>query len=119
MNEELMATGNFEVMSIDADEEEHSIEMHLPYIARLMQGHRDFTVVPVLVGSLSPEREVKYGQIFAKYLNDPSSLFVVSSDFCHWGQRFRYTFYDDKKGEIRRKLLFIALCELRSCSFFT
>ena len=26
---------------------------------------------------------------------------------------------DDEKGEIRRKLLYIALCELRSCSFFT
>jgi hypothetical protein len=99
-----MASGEFEVMSLEADEDEHSIEMHLPYVARVMQGQRDFTVVPVLVGSLSPEKEAKYGRIFAKYLNDPSCLFVVSSDFCHWGQRFRYTYYDDKKGEIHESI---------------
>ena len=32
-----MATDEFEVMSLEADEDEHSIEMHLPYIARVMQ----------------------------------------------------------------------------------
>lgn len=104
INEELMATGEFEVMSLEADEDEHSIEMHLPYVARVMQTNRDFTVVPILVGSLSPEKESKYGRIFAKYLSDPSNLFVVSSDFCHWGQRFRYTYYDDKKGEIHESI---------------
>ena len=78
--------------------------MHLPYVARVMQNNRDFTVIPILVGSLSPEKESKYGRIFAKYLSDPSNLFVVSSDFCHWGQRFRYTYYDDKKGEIHESI---------------
>ena len=104
VNDELMSSGEFEVMTLEADEDEHSIEMHLPYIARVMQGNRDFTVVPILVGSLSPERETKYGRIFAKYLSDPSNLFVISSDFCHWGQRFRYTYYDDKKGEIHESI---------------
>lgn len=111
MNAELMATEEFEVMSLEADEDEHSIEMHLPYIARVMQdkggrhGGGDgtvggFTVVPVLVGSLSPEKEAKYGRIFAKYLADPQNLFIISSDFCHWGNRFRYTLYDSEKGQI-------------------
>ena len=99
MNAELMATEEFEVMSLEADEDEHSIEMHLPYIARVMAG-TPFTVVPVLVGSLSPEKEAKYGRIFAKYLADPANLFIISSDFCHWGQRFRYTEYDNSKGQI-------------------
>ena len=100
MNAELMATDEFEVMSLEADEDEHSIEMHLPYVARVMQtcGSDDFSVVPVLVGSLSPEKEAKYGRIFAKYLSDPQNLFIISSDFCHWGSRFRYTEYDDQKG---------------------
>jgi len=91
-------------MTLEADEDEHSIEMHLPYIARVMQNNRDFTVVPVLVGSLSPDKEIKYGRIFAKYLSDPSNLFIISSDFCHWGQRFRYTYYDEKKGEIHESI---------------
>lgn len=37
VNEELYASGPFETMSIDADEDEHSIEMHLPYIAKVME----------------------------------------------------------------------------------
>ena len=45
-----------------------------------------YTVVPVLVGSLNRDRELMYGDLFAKYLNDPSNLFVISSDFCHWGK---------------------------------
>ena len=35
MNEELLSTGDFEVMSLEADEDEHSIEMHLPYLAKV------------------------------------------------------------------------------------
>ena len=45
-----------------------------------------YTVVPVLVGSLSRDKEKLYGELFAPYLSDPSNLFVISSDFCHWGE---------------------------------
>ena len=34
---ELYGTGLFEEMSISTDEDEHSIEMHLPYIAKIME----------------------------------------------------------------------------------
>lgn len=34
---DLDATGQFERMSLDVDEDEHSIEMHLPYIAKVME----------------------------------------------------------------------------------
>ncbi len=49
-------------------------------------------------------KRVKYGRIFAKYLADPNNLFIISSDFCHWGQRFRYTEYDERKGEIHESI---------------
>lgn len=39
-------------------------------------------------------REARYGKILGPYLDDPSNLFIISSDFCHWGSRFNYTFYD-------------------------
>jgi AmmeMemoRadiSam system protein B len=44
-----------------------------------------FTIVPILVGALKPEDEERYGKLLSKYLLDPSNLFVISSDFCHWG----------------------------------
>ncbi|KAL3874656.1 hypothetical protein ACJMK2_037638 [Sinanodonta woodiana] len=101
INEELFATGQFETMNVDTDEDEHSIEMHLPYIAKVMESRKGhFTVIPVLVGSLSAEKEQIYGRIFSKYLSSPENFFVISSDFCHWGQRFHYTFYDKTSGEI-------------------
>ncbi|KAI6190540.1 MEMO1 family protein [Aphelenchoides bicaudatus] len=90
INAELSATDAFEPMSIRNEEAEHSIEMQLPFIAKVM-GDRQFTIIPVLVGSLSQQRQQSYGRIFAKYVADPQSLFVISSDFCHWGSRFHYT----------------------------
>ncbi|GAA5864218.1 hypothetical protein JCM8547_001296 [Rhodosporidiobolus lusitaniae] len=89
---ELEATGKFELMDQDTDEDEHSIEMHLPYIRKVFEGI-DIQVVPVLVGSISTATEKEYGALLAPYLADPSTFFVISSDFCHWGSRFRYTHY--------------------------
>ena len=37
VNAELHATEKFGRMSISTDENEHSIEMHLPYIAKVME----------------------------------------------------------------------------------
>ena len=104
ITKQLLDTGKFELMSIDADEDEHSIEMQLPYIAKVMNAdyylpfsynfakvgdiiisnlmsrnsikvvqvmesaRGSFTIVPVMVGSLSPNSEAKYGKIFARYL---------------------------------------------------
>ncbi|KAI6227766.1 MEMO1 family protein [Aphelenchoides fujianensis] len=76
-------------MSVRNEEAEHSLEMQMPFVAKLM-GDRHFTIVPVLVGSLSVQRQQAYGKIFAHYLADPQNLFVISSDFCHWGSRFHY-----------------------------
>lgn len=63
-----------------------------------------FTIVPILVGSISPEVEATYGAILAPYLADPQNLFVISSDFCHWGKRFSYTYYDEACGPIHRSI---------------
>ncbi|XP_067000842.1 protein MEMO1 [Anabrus simplex] len=102
---ELEASGQFEWMNLTVDEDEHSIEMHLPYIAKAMEDYKDsFTIVPVLVGSLTSEKEAMYGRIFSRYLADPQNLFVISSDFCHWGHRFRYTYYDRSWGEIYQSI---------------
>ncbi|KAL2864173.1 protein MEMO1 [Aspergillus lucknowensis] len=93
-------TVNFEAMTQTIDEDEHSIELHLPYIHRLLQLQHPNKptaeyppLVPVLVGSTSTTTERAFGALLAPYLEDPTNAFVISSDFCHWGQRFRYTYY--------------------------
>lgn len=45
-------------------------------------------IVPILVGAVSAENEAMYGQILAKYVDDPANFFSISSDFCHWGSRY-------------------------------
>ncbi|KAM0746799.1 UPF0103-domain-containing protein [Meredithblackwellia eburnea MCA 4105] len=91
---ELEKTGKFEKMSQTVDEDEHSIEMQLPYIAQIFsKATAPPKLVPILVGSLTLALEQSYGQLLAPYLRDPQTLFIISSDFCHWGTRFSYTYF--------------------------
>lgn len=93
IKELLTRNGVFDTLNLEDDEREHSIEMHLPYLAKIMETHKnEFTVVPVVVGSLNRDDEIRYGKLFANYLQKPENLFIISSDFCHWGRRFRYTY---------------------------
>jgi MEMO1 family protein len=39
-----------------------------------------------MVGGISSDKEKMYGEILAKYFTRPDVLFVISSDFCHWGE---------------------------------
>ncbi|XP_003385587.1 PREDICTED: protein MEMO1-like [Amphimedon queenslandica] len=101
----LYSTGKFSQMDVRTDEDEHSIEMHLPYIAKVMESKRgSFTIVPILVGALKPDKEAEYGQLLHKYLLDEQNLFVISSDFCHWGKRFQFTYYDKEHGPIHSSI---------------
>ena len=34
------------------------------------------------------------------FMKDPKTVFVVSSDFCHWGRNFDFTYYDESKGAV-------------------
>lgn len=45
-------------------------------------------VIPILVGAVNAETEAMYGQLLARYVDDPANFFSVSSDFCHWGSRY-------------------------------
>lgn len=97
----------FGKLDMDDDEEEHSLEMHCPFISNVMEGHK-FTIVPFLVGDLSWNDFINVSKYFFKYIlrilipyfEMPNVLFAVSSDFCHWGKRFRYVYYNKEDGEI-------------------
>mmetsp|Transcript_7950 Transcript_7950/g.10383 ORF Transcript_7950/g.10383 Transcript_7950/m.10383 type:complete len:298 (+) Transcript_7950:67-960(+) len=97
--QKLKETRLFSTMTKSQDEEEHSLELHLPYIVHSLKG-KEYKLVPVLVGNLTPESEKRFGSIFAEYLADEKNLFVISSDFCHWGSRFNFMHYNKEDGEI-------------------
>ncbi|CAA7032909.1 unnamed protein product [Microthlaspi erraticum] len=103
MIKEIRAMGKFGMMDLRVDEAEHSMEMHLPYLAKVFKGH-NVKVVPILVGAVSAENEAMYGELLAKYVDDPKNFFSVSSDFCHWGSRFNYMHYDHNHGPIHKSI---------------
>ncbi|KAH6681037.1 MEMO1 family [Plectosphaerella plurivora] len=82
------------------DDREHSLEMHLPYLwVRLEQTFGSSPdafppVVPIMVGDGDKDEERRSGAWLAKYLADPENAFIVSSDFCHWGDHFSYRPYN-------------------------
>lgn len=90
----------FSTMSKSVDEAEHSSEMQLPYLHRLLQKLYPNQppssyppLVPMMVGATNAATERALGKLLAPYLQDESNAFVISSDFCHWGSRFSYTYY--------------------------
>ena len=81
--ESLLATGHFQQTTSNVDEDEHSIEMHLPYITRAMEtdpssdptdAHNPgtfgegFSVVCIMVGQVNDQQQALYGSILAPYL---------------------------------------------------
>lgn len=69
-----------------AYEEEHSLEIQLPFLQRALPG---VSVVPVLMGSLEAA-DYALAAAALEAIADAGSLFVVSSDFVHYGWRFGY-----------------------------
>jgi len=93
--EELDRTHQFLKMSRKVDEQEHSIELHLPFLFHTMK-NKPFKLVPILVGILGDQAADQYAKVLKKYFESPTTLFIFSSDFCHWGRRFDY--YHIKDG---------------------
>lgn len=90
---ELRKTNQFSALPMDVDEAEHSIEMQLPFLALLLHSPKRpaATLVPMLVGQVDAKSEAHYGRLLAPLLMREGTVFVISSDFCHWGAQFGYT----------------------------
>ncbi len=65
----------------EADKAEHSLEVELP----LLQYHqkKPFKIVPILLGTQSPQSCKKIAQALKPYFNE-HNLFVFSTDFSHY-----------------------------------
>jgi MEMO1 family protein len=61
-----------------AHADEHSIEVHIPFLQRVLG---DFTLVPLVVGRCSSEDVV---EVIERLADDPETLIVVSSDLSHY-----------------------------------
>ncbi len=66
------------VASPDAHAYEHSLEVHLPFLQTVL---REFTFVPLAVGSAAPE---EVSAVIDELCTDDATLLVVSSDLSHY-----------------------------------
>lgn len=57
---------------------EHSLEVHLPFLQRVLD---DFTLVPLAVGQTTPEA---VAEVLDRLWGGPETLIVVSSDLSHY-----------------------------------
>lgn len=83
-------------------ENEHAIEIHLPFIQTLFAKH-DVSIIPLLCGQLEVNELQHLGEILRKLL-PADTLVVASSDFTHYGPNFNYVPFTDNVPEQLRQL---------------
>ncbi|OHS98707.1 Protein MEMO1 like protein [Tritrichomonas foetus] len=93
----------FKKLDRDTASIEHSMEMEFPLLKYIFK-EKPFTLVPIMVGQLSPNQIIETAEALKPFINDANTLLVISSDFCHWGARFGYTYLPDMDGQIFEKI---------------
>lgn len=60
----------------------------MPFIYRVFGDKAK--VIPIIVGQNDLKMADEYGKLFAPYFDREDTIFIISSDFCHWGPHFDY-----------------------------
>lgn len=97
LRSDLIRAGHVGCMEHSVDMDEHSLEMQFPmlYAAMTLRGVDASTVkiLPMLVSHNSTKVDFEVGKSLKQYVEDKETIFIISSDFCHWGKRFGYLGY--------------------------
>jgi len=95
---------------------EHCLEVQLPFLQVLWE--KLPPIVPVVVGSLN-EEECGAAAEAVRGILDEDSLLIVSSDFTHYGPRFRYTpFAETSEQELLGKIRELDMGAVRKIEAF-
>ena len=97
----IVGTGNeyIEYMS-DAHEKEHSLEVQLPLLQHFFT---DFQLIPIINGMIN-EVSAKHIATTLKDWWQEDTLWVISSDFTHYGRSFNYVPFHNEIRENLREL---------------
>jgi len=95
---QLLASSDFQVNDT-IHEREHSLELQTAYIRHILG---EIPLIPLVVGSFSDESHILRCAKNICEIKQPGDLFVVSSDFTHFGPRYDYVpFYNDISDNIK------------------
>ncbi|HSW45946.1 MAG TPA: AmmeMemoRadiSam system protein B [Phycisphaerae bacterium] len=95
------------------DRDEHSLELQLPFLQRVL---KEFKLVPLLVGRMSPEDHAAAAEALLPLLGD-DVLVVASSDFTHYGPNYGYVPFKDDVEKKLTELADQAARPLLNCDF--
>lgn len=97
--DDILKKGNGLIKSENtAHEGEHALEVQLPILYKLFKGVK---IVPIICGALTSSGINKIAPVLNEYFTE-ENLWLVSSDFTHYGAAFSYMpFTDNIPGRIR------------------
>lgn len=78
---QLMEKNKFIYYDEEADQNEHSLEVQLPFLQYWL--YNDFKIVPLIMGSDDPSLCKKLAETLKPWFNS-ENLFVISTDFSHY-----------------------------------
>lgn len=76
--------------------------MQFPFIK--LTSKNETKVIPIIVGSINNKNIIDYVNVLKPLFENPNTIFVISSDFCHWGSRFNYTPFNPKGDELYKQI---------------
>ncbi|MDX2107366.1 MAG: AmmeMemoRadiSam system protein B [Candidatus Melainabacteria bacterium] len=81
-------------------EREHSLELQTAFIRHILG---EIEMIPMVVGSFKDQNHIRQCASKIANIQKPGDLFVISSDFTHFGPRYDYVpFYDDISANIKK-----------------
>jgi MEMO1 family protein len=83
-----------------AEDQEHSVEIELPFLQRALGA---FCLIPVVVGDTTAESQKAMAEKLER-LHDGRTLFVFSTDFTHYGRGYGYTPFGPSGRAAREKV---------------
>lgn len=91
LGNELLKKKGFGTLDKDDDENEHSLEMQFPYLYLTLYENKFFPkILPIMVGDIDSDSVLEISKVLSVLLEQEDTIFVISSDFCHWGSNFGY-----------------------------
>ena len=99
--ETILASGSPNIQSLNqAHAHEHALEVELPILQTLIPGLK---LIPIICGHVNPDTAISLAETLKAYW-EPETLWVISSDFTHYGASFGYMPFRDNVKENLRKL---------------
>ena len=112
IKKELLKTKIFQATD-EAFYNENSIELQIPFLQTVLS---DFKIIPIVVGQLNIETIERAAEILKNYISG-DSIFIISSDFTHYGYRYGYVPFNDNIKENILKLDYGAIKEIENLDY--